>query len=656
MGKTKKGEAEIKKSGEYNLTPGGFPSYFKDRVIMDRLIMIVLMLIVGNTWGEDPIILLHADRAVYKKEEIVLEGEVELQFKDIHLRADLIRLNSETRMLQAKGEVILEDKEKRIYGQELNYNMEEEKGVMLFAHTKIEDTYYSGESIEMLGEGRFILNNCTFHTCDLENPHYRLRAKRVEVKTNDRLQARSLFFEVGGVPLFYLPIYYRNLKREKGSRLVIKTGYNAVSGFYAKGRYRYFLKDRYHGEILCDYFQKRGWGKGIRYRYLIGGSGKGRIDFYHIEEEDTSRSRWIATSDYYQEITRDTTGGIKIDLLSDELVERRYGEEWTTRNKLESYLHLTQSKERYVLRGLLYRKDELEGGRFMKKEEDLPRVTFQSKRLNIGKGPFYYKFGLDLGREWEYRDRYHNNFLKGDLDILGKIAPSKRVTFSPNIGITGKWEGTPITGSYYTDFPIRIEPYLFLDIDLKHSFKYELQEEGKITKNRLSGEVMVIPLREFKTGVSSEYDLIEEEFKHIIGDIWIIPNRYINLQLQSFYDIKESRFRKIGIFLKGHHKDLYDIDLRYSKYLTTRSEILRWKIRIDLIRRLKLGLRFDGGYDLKIGKSKWCEYGLYRDLHCLEASATFRESESLTGGEPEREFVVNIGIKAFPEAKLGEFD
>ena len=110
------------------------------------------------------------------------------------------------------------------------------------------------------------LGNSSFTTCDLDEPHYSLDAKRSTIVTDKYAMLRDVKFRVLNHTLFTLPYFNLPLSREE-SRLTPEFGQTEDEGYYAK--FKYFTPVRGDSFLITrlDRMSKLGQGFGEEYRY-----------------------------------------------------------------------------------------------------------------------------------------------------------------------------------------------------------------------------------------------------------------------------------------------------------------------------------------------------------------------------------------------------
>ncbi|HAV43171.1 TPA: hypothetical protein DCX15_04065, partial [bacterium] len=390
--------------------------------------------------SDDPIILEHADKAEFvgflsERGKVIFEGRVRASFKETRLEADSVQVDLEKGVITAWGNITLQEPKRILKGKRIIYNLTEEKvladnGV----EVKIDRLYVDGEGaeMEMKEERRTDLKKGDFTTCNYTPPHYKVKASRVVIYPEKNLWAYNVIFYLGRVPIFYFPIYYHSLSH-KGPPLFINPGYSKKEGWYLRSRYGVFLENS-HLDLFLDYFQRRGFGKGIDYRYRFGKDATGKFFLYHISEKEILydeknrlyhneddpiyTQRWRFLFSHYQSLLDDLFFTGVLNYQSDESISHDINRgEYPRIKELNSYLALTQRKTDYIARLSGERRDSWDGKNFAKRMEEAPRLKVWQRPTPLG--PLYYQFKTDLVNEYKDLVNEYKNLVNEYKDKKG---------------------------------------------------------------------------------------------------------------------------------------------------------------------------------------------------------------------------------------------
>ncbi len=222
---------------------------------------------------------------------VYISGDAELKYQDSSLGADEITYDMEKESLTASGETYLKDKSGEIYGQKMEYSLKEEKGIISDARTQHEEWYFTGEKISKIGDEDLYGKDSRFTTCDLEEPHYHFRCRKLKLKIGDKVIARPIIFYVRDIPFFIFPFYVFPIESGRKSG-ILKPNIGLFSDD-ERGRsitnlgYFWAANDYYDVTVGTDLYQRLRWTVWGEARYKKRYSYDGRI--YSSYTKDTSR-------------------------------------------------------------------------------------------------------------------------------------------------------------------------------------------------------------------------------------------------------------------------------------------------------------------------------------------------------------------------------
>src|SRR5581483_10542227 len=128
-------------------------------------------------------------------------------YQDVTLTADELTYKTESGDIQASGNIVMREKESKINGSSMTYNIKSRVGHVEKIKVAYKPFYSQGKSIEMRTEKEIEVHEGFFTTCDLDHPHYRMEAKRIRLVMDDQIEAWDIVVYVGDVPILYLPYF-----------------------------------------------------------------------------------------------------------------------------------------------------------------------------------------------------------------------------------------------------------------------------------------------------------------------------------------------------------------------------------------------------------------------------------------------------------------
>ncbi|MGQ9615292.1 MAG: hypothetical protein ACUVWJ_02710 [Spirochaetota bacterium] len=241
----------------------------------------------------DLILLNNADFIRYGKDEngderIVLNGNVDVVYRGRKIRADEVLINSTMGLLTGKGNVQFVDNGKLYTAENFFYDTSTDEGYFYNARTTIGNFIYTGSIIKKTSEeGKFVANDVSVTTCEIEHPHYRMQASELFIDESERVLAKDASFIFGQDEVFYLPYFYRNL-RERALKSALF--FRERSGLVLQNTYTPVKSDEKELVLKGDFYERLGFYTGVDYKLM-----------YEKGETDLSFSGALSNDVFYYE-------------------------------------------------------------------------------------------------------------------------------------------------------------------------------------------------------------------------------------------------------------------------------------------------------------------------------------------------------------------
>ena len=117
----------------------------------------------------------------------MIQGGAVIDYTNINLKAGFINVAWRYNLLKAFPESerdssygwirpsMVENGEEPMVGDTMIYNLETRHGKVIQGTTKAEDGYYHGQEIRNQDMDIFYIDDATYTTCDLDNPHFHFK-------------------------------------------------------------------------------------------------------------------------------------------------------------------------------------------------------------------------------------------------------------------------------------------------------------------------------------------------------------------------------------------------------------------------------------------------------------------------------------------------
>jgi hypothetical protein len=214
---------------------------------------------------------------------VTFRGPVRATYGDYVITSETAVYREETESVEFTGKVTLQAPERTVTGESLRLDLRTREWTLTRGRTELTpESLQRGvlssiyvRSAQLSGApGIMELGEGAATTCDLEEPHYELRARSIEIYPGERLVARGASLYVLGrrfLPLATLVIPLRQRFGRLGP--LPDVGYSKIEGFFVKYARPYRNRGN-DGLLHLDYLSERGIGTGIDQAYrLFGGAG-----------------------------------------------------------------------------------------------------------------------------------------------------------------------------------------------------------------------------------------------------------------------------------------------------------------------------------------------------------------------------------------------
>lgn len=365
----------------------------KKRGLVSFFIFLFCVSSITSFAAQDLPIEVNADSVDFDHEKGVVTGvgHVVVTYQGTTLIADRGSVNMKTKDVHAQGNVQIIQKGRRIIGDTLDYNFEKETGQFQNAVAFYSPWYIKGEKVIRYSKDKYEVKKGFITTCDAPQPHYCLKAQRVDVYPGNKLVAHNVFFFIGKVPIFWLPYYSYSLKESPWSFV---PGYSKRWGAFFLTSFNWLQTPHVQSRVRLDYRARHGFGVGVDGEYTLKKSGGGKFKTYFIRDKKRKfidgigeDDRYRVSLSHYQPWRYNTTIRGQFHKLSDEdILKDFFYRDSDYALKPPSFFDITHYHSRYTARFYVQKRlndtfDEV---------ERLPELSLEFRKQRIFKTPFYY--------------------------------------------------------------------------------------------------------------------------------------------------------------------------------------------------------------------------------------------------------------------------
>ncbi|RXG64736.1 LPS-assembly protein LptD [Candidatus Atribacteria bacterium 1244-E10-H5-B2] len=664
----------------------------------------------AETEEEELDISLKADYITYEKIEgedlIIAKGKVNFQYQDIEINADYLKINLDTNLLFASGEIFLKQDESETNCEELTYNWETKKTIMLRLKGELTGEsikgkiYYQGKMMENFLE-TVEISEGSFTTCELEEPHYHIVAKEMIIYPKDKIIARNVSWYEGKIKIITLPYFLIFLDRKTQLPILPKIGQNSNDGWYAKINFNYYVNEKSYGTLYIDWFEKRGIGIGVKHYLEIGeeddnNSGDASFYLYQIKEKDSGEFKLTGNLNYKQEFTEEN---IKTQVtLNYSGIKAEGGE--LPYNTLKSQFSFDKDGEKYKLK--ISGKYNFSGTGLG--QEDLSidgnikvnhNYTFNDKLSSVltlvytDKNPASQEVAdLELKPKWELKykgegytlnlatekrfdldgDNYTGENISKIINRLPEFVFNKsataigdtKITYDIDASVGHFYEAATEEDNWRGEYIINVKrPFdlgEYLTLTPSGIFRQDVYLTGE-ARYLLGGKMDLKASYESNVSATLSYsynksvgptpfnfDYIAPLTNTVSGKLTLKPSEKVKLDLSTNYNFVTENFGNLVAKVEYKPKDDWKMNFSSSYNLNTKEWTKKINSTLDLQLSEDWRIKYKGVVDLDDFKLTNSVVGITRDLHCREITINYKQAT--------KSFWVEFYIKAFPTEKI----
>ena len=260
----------------------------KDTVRIDSLTKAVPDSLKKNNDLQTTVVYSATDSTIMdtQNQVVYLYGDAKVTYGDVILEADFIQLNWDKNEVFAKGTkdtATNKTKGKPVFKQggepydadEIKYNFKSRKAIIKGLITKQGDAYVQGTSVKKDNEDNLYIRNAIYTTCNLEHPHYNIRASRIKMVGKKEIVSGPFRFELNEIPLpIGLPFGFFPYKppQENGTSGIVMPTYGDEPlgrGFFLReGGYYFAISENIGLKLTGEIYSKGSYGITANSQYI----------------------------------------------------------------------------------------------------------------------------------------------------------------------------------------------------------------------------------------------------------------------------------------------------------------------------------------------------------------------------------------------------
>lgn len=353
-----------------------------------------------------------------EKNIIILTGQVQAIFRGQYLSCDQATINLNTEIVEAQGQVILQNTNVYAEGERLVLNYRTNVGTLYRGFLKSGQVIFEGDVIEKLGENEYQANHAYYSACATCPPSWSFTGSKIVAEIGGYASIDYPVLRLGDVPVFMLPWIRVPLKSDRQSGfLVPKFPFNKSSKLGITIPYFWAISRSQDLTMNLTMFKKQGVKPHLEYRYVLTENSRGSLtsSFLHdkfferrtrtLSDPNTStlvqseEERWFFTYHHYYEMPEQFIHRADLSMVSDLAYARDFPRDLDADGEpaIENRVSVTKNTEKSHLSGeIIYDINQLVEDPLEENNTSVhrfPEVNYSLTDQPIADTPLY--FGLD---------------------------------------------------------------------------------------------------------------------------------------------------------------------------------------------------------------------------------------------------------------------
>ena len=339
-------------------------------------------------------------------------GHVVVTAEQTILYADQVELQRSIGEAVASGHVYIDSPQMQIDADKAKFNFNNHTGEFQIGRVFNDPFQIKGKSISKVSDNHMVMQNGYLTTCDLDEPHFRMAAHRMDVYSGDKAIAKGVTMYLGKMPVMYLLQYVQDLKNRP--IFTVTPGYKKDFGAFLLTTLTLKVSNNVKLIVHGDFRERLGLGEGVDVKYQTPRFGSGILRTYYTHEREiASHHLWnLYNSDgtkmgptirheryrvewrHQWQIDKDTNAiwqYYKVhdyDLVNTGFIKRYFLQEYRRGPDVNTYFVLTRNFYRGTL---TYRIDASRVNHDLRTVERLPEIQYQLSAQQLGRTNFYLK-------------------------------------------------------------------------------------------------------------------------------------------------------------------------------------------------------------------------------------------------------------------------
>jgi len=377
----------------------------------------------------------------YETRTLSLDGHVHIRYGDEMVSCDKATVSTVTHDIQAHGNVILENADTYIQGQDIDYNYETKVGTIRKGLVESGNVIFLGEIIKKNSDKNFVATDASFTACVTCPAAWSFSGSEIEAEIGGYAYIKYPILRVADFPILILPRLLVPLKSTRQSGILVPSlGFSSTGGTEISLPYFWAISKSSDATFTLRNYQRRGLKEQIEYRFLADANSKGILRGSYINDrgytdDGTSTSnartleRGFLTYDQYFELPNHYVNRLNLNLATD----LRYPRDFYTEmpglgdSALENSVSITKNTEKQAMNveSTYYVNLLKADGNATNNDavQRFPEINYSLMEQQVLHSNFYFKFDANYINFARRDFSYDVAFMNGGVRTIGQSNP-----------------------------------------------------------------------------------------------------------------------------------------------------------------------------------------------------------------------------------------
>jgi LPS-assembly protein len=234
------------------------------------------------TSAGQPSVRLEAEQQRKEGDFYFADGKVEIQYRNLRLRAEHVQYNTKTYQAAARGHVQLDVETQHITADSADFNVQSGEGVFDHVHGEVTMEHrpnsnmlvspnplvFEAQQVRRLDARTYTIEHAWLTVCEQDKPNWKFYAPHATLHVDRTVALVNADFRMFRIPLLYIP--YASLpagrKLRQSGLLIPEFGDTSVKGVVIGDGYYWAPKDWTDVDLGAAYLSRRGWQQNAQFR------------------------------------------------------------------------------------------------------------------------------------------------------------------------------------------------------------------------------------------------------------------------------------------------------------------------------------------------------------------------------------------------------